>query len=239
MAEFPMMPFWTDAYLGDTMHLTTIEHGAYMLLLITAWRSKDGKLPDNDVLLARYCRLTLDKWKKIKPIIQPYFSVENGKWIQGRLQDERKASLEFSKSQSKKGKARWLINKETGDAAACSGLSPAYASPSPFPSPSPSPSPLKEKNVKKEKAIRTLEEFENHPLDGHYEKWFQEKCPSINRHEKRDQIVRWCRSKGKTYKDYWSALQDWAIRDQKEKPEKKSNFKSGVNPNIAAMKGEL
>lgn len=98
---------------------------------------------------------------------------------------------------------------------------------------------IEKEKSKKEKAIRSLSEFENHPLDGHYEKWFQEKCPSINRHEKRDQIVRWCRAKGKTYKDYWSALQDWAIRDQKEKPEKKSNFKSGVNPNIAAMKGEL
>jgi hypothetical protein len=39
MAEFPALPLWTDAYLGDTRHLSQSEHGAYLLLLITAWRT--------------------------------------------------------------------------------------------------------------------------------------------------------------------------------------------------------
>lgn len=103
MAELPKLPLWTDAYLGDTGHLTTIEHGAYLLLLITAWRSKDGLLPDDDKMLARYTRLTLDKWRKMRPIIEPFFSVEKGVWKQGRLLDERDAAIAFSKRQSENG----------------------------------------------------------------------------------------------------------------------------------------
>ena len=53
MAQFPVLPLWTDAYLGDTTHLTTIEHGAYMLLLMVSWRSPDCRLPDDDAMLAR------------------------------------------------------------------------------------------------------------------------------------------------------------------------------------------
>lgn len=133
MARSPMMPFWTDAYLGDTRHLTTLEHGAYMLLLITAWRSKDGILPDDDKILARFSGLTVDKWKKIRPVLEQFFDVENGQWLQGRLLDERKADSEFRKNQSEKAKARHLKNKETTHAAASSRHMPP-------PSPSPSPS---------------------------------------------------------------------------------------------------
>ena len=39
MADFPALPFFTDAYLGDTQHLTLEEHGAYQKLLYIAWRS--------------------------------------------------------------------------------------------------------------------------------------------------------------------------------------------------------
>ena len=88
MAEFPALQLWTDAYLGDTTHLTCMEHGAYLLLLMTAWRTADTCLPDDDRLLARYARCTGGQWKRLRPILQTFFSVENGVWRQSRLTDE-------------------------------------------------------------------------------------------------------------------------------------------------------
>lgn len=88
MAEFPALPLFTDAYLGDTTHLSTFEHGAYLLLLIVAWRSPGCCLADDDGLLARYTHMTRDKWRKVRPILEPFFYIENGFWHQARLQNE-------------------------------------------------------------------------------------------------------------------------------------------------------
>lgn len=88
MAEFPALPLFTDAYLGDTTHLSTFEHGAYMLLLIVSWRSAGCCIPDDDALLCRYTRMTRDKWRKVRPIIEPFFTIRDGFWHQARLQNE-------------------------------------------------------------------------------------------------------------------------------------------------------
>lgn len=88
MAEFPALPLFTDAYLGDTTHLNTFEHGAYLLLLIVSWRAPGCRLPDDDALLARYTRMTRDKWRKIRPTLAPFFMIQDGFWHQARLQNE-------------------------------------------------------------------------------------------------------------------------------------------------------
>lgn len=105
MAEFPSLPLFTDAYLADTTHLTTAEHGAYLLLLIVAWRSPGCCLPDDDVLLARYTKLTRDKWRKIRPTLEQFFRVKEGQWHQARLQDEFQHLRSRKQQQSEAGKA--------------------------------------------------------------------------------------------------------------------------------------
>lgn len=105
MAEFPALPLWTDAYLGDTTHLSTTEHGAYCLLLMTSWRAKGCCLPDDDALLARYTKMTLDKWRKVRPILAPFFTIADGIWAQPRLQDEMQLLQSRRNQQSEAGKA--------------------------------------------------------------------------------------------------------------------------------------
>lgn len=108
MAEFPALPLWTDAYLGDTTHLTTIEHGAYLLLLMTAWRSRDCCLPDDDKLLARYTRLGARQWVKMRSVLAPFFTIENGVWRQRRLTDEAVAVRQRKEKAAAAGRASAL-----------------------------------------------------------------------------------------------------------------------------------
>ncbi|WP_052757299.1 YdaU family protein [Sphingobium chungbukense] len=105
MAEFPSLPLFTDAYLADTMHLTTTEHGAYLLLLMASWRSPGCCLPDDDARLARYTKLTLDKWRKMRPTLEQFFRVRDGFWHQARLQDEFQHLQSRKQNASKAGLA--------------------------------------------------------------------------------------------------------------------------------------
>lgn len=90
MAEFPALPLFTDAYLGDTIHLTTLQHGAYLLMLITAWRTSDCSLPNDDEFLARITRMDRRTWNQNKERILSFWRLnENNKFEQGRLKDER------------------------------------------------------------------------------------------------------------------------------------------------------
>lgn len=118
MAEFPAMPLWTDAYLADTTHLTTLEHGAYMLLLMAMWRAPGQRLPAEDVKLARFARLTIGQWRRIAPTLMEFFVVEDGFMRQGRLTDEAEAVRQRSTKQSDKAKARWRKNNDSADATA-------------------------------------------------------------------------------------------------------------------------
>lgn len=91
MAEFPAMPLLTDAYLGDTHHLTLEENGAYLKLLMIAWRTPDCSLPDDDKRLATMLGVTTKRWReKLRPIISPFWQINGGKWTQKKQQEVRK-----------------------------------------------------------------------------------------------------------------------------------------------------
>jgi len=85
VAEFPALPFFTDAYLADTRHLTTEEHGAYLLLLMCAWRTRGCALKDDNRQLARMAGVSPTKWKRLRPVLAEFFTVAGGLWQQKKL----------------------------------------------------------------------------------------------------------------------------------------------------------
>ncbi len=111
VAEFPIMPFYVDAYIGDTMRLTTTEHGAYLLILFAMWRA-GGVLPNDDRTLARTAKLTSGQWKRIKPVLMgPFLHVEGGFVTQAKLLETIKAVKRKIQSRSDAARARWLKTK--------------------------------------------------------------------------------------------------------------------------------
>ena len=112
MAEFPAMPWWTDAYLADTTHLTTLEHGAYMLLLAAMWRSGEARLPADDERLARIVKLGPKQWQRIRATIMEFLKEENGYLVQRRLKDEWVAVKQRSQKATESANAKWLKHKK-------------------------------------------------------------------------------------------------------------------------------
>lgn len=85
MAQFPFMPLYADAFLADTGHLNATETGAYLMLLMVAWRTPDCKLPDDDQKLSRWARVDPRTWRRIKPKIMEFWTLADGFWAQKRL----------------------------------------------------------------------------------------------------------------------------------------------------------
>lgn len=124
MAEFPHMPLATDAYLADTTHLRTIEHGAYMLLLMTAWRTPGvPRLPNDDRLLARYAGLNMSTWLSMRDTVLTFWDLgDDGFWTQKKQlavrQRVQKVSQEAKEKAAKRWNAKPLENKGSADAVA-------------------------------------------------------------------------------------------------------------------------
>ena len=83
------MPFYIGDYLRDTMHLTTLQHGAYLLVLMAMWSSASGRINFNEGNLCRITGLTPQQWKENQLVLMQFLTVENGEIFQKRLIAER------------------------------------------------------------------------------------------------------------------------------------------------------
>ncbi len=91
MAKFPALMLWTDAFIADTHHLSMQEVGAYVRLLMTAWRRPTCDLPDDEVFLARSVGATGRQWAKVGPVVMAFWDQgENGCFTQKRLSKEHR-----------------------------------------------------------------------------------------------------------------------------------------------------
>jgi uncharacterized protein YdaU (DUF1376 family) len=100
MTSPPWMPLYVGDYLADTGELTTLEHGAYFLLIMNYWQK--GGLPTEDEKLASITRLSLKRWLKIKPTLGKLFS---SNWEHKRVDKELARAAAISLKRQRAGRA--------------------------------------------------------------------------------------------------------------------------------------
>ena len=100
MSAPPWMPLYIANYLADTGHLTTVEHGAYLLLIMHYWQH--GGLPTDEHKLARICRMTIAEWSAARDTLADFF--QDG-WRHGRIDEEITAAQQTMAKRSAAGRA--------------------------------------------------------------------------------------------------------------------------------------
>lgn len=175
-----MPMFWGD-YLKDTMHLSTTEHGAYLLLIAHHWNT--GKpIPAIHSLLQNITKTTPHIFKKISPEVLKFFTLEDGAYHHPRVMEELEIAAENKQSLSERGKkaaaARWQK---------CDACGNAHALADGCPSPSPSPSSMYINTSGKsegiivlkfgtyEKARKIAPDYDIYYIENAWKEWMKEK----------------------------------------------------------------
>lgn len=87
MSAPPYLPLYTGDYMRDAGHLTVLEHGAYLLLLMAAWNG-GGVLPSDENKLMRLARCNKRQWETVRSAILSFFEETPEGLIQRRLRRE-------------------------------------------------------------------------------------------------------------------------------------------------------
>lgn len=108
------VPIYIGDYLADTTRLTTEQHGAYLLLIFDYWRN--GRPPDDNVVLAQITKLAPDAWSRARLAIAPLFVIDNGQWRHKRIDEEIERAKRTSTARQESGAAgaaaKWV---QSGD----------------------------------------------------------------------------------------------------------------------------
>ncbi len=133
------MPLYIGDYLAATTHLSAIESGGYLHLLMHQW--KNGSLPASEEALRRIARIDLDAWSNAWAMLSGFFDHASGFPVQLRLEAIRTEWTEKKVKAKKKAtaaaEARWSERKKNAP-------SNAQAMPRLCPSSSSSSSQVKE-----------------------------------------------------------------------------------------------
>lgn len=102
MAALPYMQLYVADYLADTPHLTTEEHGAYLLLLFSYWQTGKPLRVDR---LAHTARLSNERWTSVERTLNEFFKEIDGVWIHQRVEKDLDKVATKSGKNSEAGKA--------------------------------------------------------------------------------------------------------------------------------------
>jgi uncharacterized protein YdaU (DUF1376 family) len=102
------MPLYVGDYLADTSHLTTAEHGAYILLICHYWRNEG--LPDKDEQRRRISKMTVEEWAASRDTIAEFFDAD---WKHKRIEFELTEAARLSAAGRAGGKASGEARRTT------------------------------------------------------------------------------------------------------------------------------
>jgi uncharacterized protein YdaU (DUF1376 family) len=111
MSNPDWMPLNINDYLSDTNHLTLIEHGAYVLLICRYW--KDGGLPADERMIARYSRMTPEQWAESRDVLAAFF--DEG-WRHNRIDRELQKAREIMEKRAAAADASHARRKRDANA---------------------------------------------------------------------------------------------------------------------------
>jgi uncharacterized protein YdaU (DUF1376 family) len=115
MAALPYMPLYVADYLADAAHLTTTQHGAYLLLIMNYWQ-RGQPLPDDDRRLASIARLGPREWARSRAVLAEFFEVAGGVWVHNRI--ARELARVADKSLKSKRAAQASVKRRFGERSA-------------------------------------------------------------------------------------------------------------------------
>jgi uncharacterized protein YdaU (DUF1376 family) len=115
----PWMPLYVGNYVADTQHLTTLEHGAYMLLLMHYWMH--GGLPSDEKRLSLVAKLDPKSWRKVRPVLASFFTPD---WRHKRVDEELAQAAEISEINKANAHRRWSGRNAKADATASANAMP-------------------------------------------------------------------------------------------------------------------
>ena len=104
MAALPYIQLYVADYLADTMHLTTEDHGAYLLLIFNYWQT--GKaIPKKR--LPSVTRMSNERWADVEETLKEFFiETPTGEWFHPRIE----ADLEKVKGKSEQASAAGKVS---------------------------------------------------------------------------------------------------------------------------------
>lgn len=136
MAAPLWMPLYVADYITDTRHLSTIEHGAYLLLLMQAW-TDGGKLPADPERLRRIAGLQPKEWKAAWPVLREFFSESDEGFRHKRIDRELSAAATISAKRKAAADARWGQSNSNANASAIGDANALQTECQPQPQPQP------------------------------------------------------------------------------------------------------
>lgn len=116
MAALPYMPLFVADYLADAAHLSTIQHGAYLLLIMNYWQ-RGGPIPNDDAKLARIVGMSVRNWQQIKAPVVEFFSTgtDSGPQLLQHRRIDRELDRVADKSLKSKKAAQASVQRRFGE----------------------------------------------------------------------------------------------------------------------------